>query len=238
LVGTLETRELDDWLRGLGLSQASRNNFRTVAHGFFSFAIARGYRTDNPVAGTAKAKIVRRAPEIFTPAELRALLGAADGRIVPALAIGAFAGLRSAEIDRLDWSEVDLTAGYIEVKSSKSKSGARRLVTIQPNLKAWLAPHTQKCGPVRVSTWIGLKLMRDARKDAKLTRWPANGLRHSYASYHLAHFKDSAGLSLQLGHVTPGLLFSNYRELVRPEAAAEWWQIMPVAEAGKVVAFG
>jgi integrase len=234
-VAAITGPEVDDWLRALPLSPVSRNNFRTVLHGLFAFAVARGYRTDNPVAGTAKAKVVRKAPEIFTPAQLRSLLANADGRIVPAIAIGAFAGLRRAEIDRLDWSEIDLAAGYIEVKGSKSKSGARRLVKITPNLHAWLTPHARKSGLVR-----DLKerdLLPTARKDAKLEKWPDNGLRHSFASYHLAHFKNAAALALELGHTTSDLIFSNYRELVRPEVAAEWWEITPAAQAGNMVPF-
>jgi integrase len=237
LVSTVETREVDDWLRALELSPTSRNNMRTVAHGFFSFAIARGYCISNPVAGTAKAKVVRVAPEIFRPDQIRSLLAVADSRVLPALVIGAFAGLRSAEIDRLDWSEVNLSSGFIEVKSSKSKSGARRLVTIQPNLKTWLAPLAHQSGPVRAPFWTATHLMAEARTAAKLVKWPDNGLRHSFASYHLAQFKNAAGLALELGHTTSGLLFAHYRELVTPDAAAQWWSIRPAADATNMVQF-
>jgi integrase len=64
------------------------------------------------------------------------------------LVIGAFAGLRDAEIKRLDWSEIDLVRGHIEVKASKAKSARRRIVQIQPNLSAWLRPYSGKAGPV------------------------------------------------------------------------------------------
>ena len=50
--------------------------------------------------------------------------------VVPMLAIGAFAGLREAEIRRLDYSEVDLARGHIEVKAAKAKSAERRIVPI------------------------------------------------------------------------------------------------------------
>jgi len=47
-------------------------------------------------------------------------------------------------------------------------------------------------------------------------------LRHGFASYHLAHFKDAAKLALELGHNDQELLFRHYRELVKPEAAAKY----------------
>jgi integrase len=58
----------------------------------------------------AKPKIVDAEPEFFTVDELDALLNAAQSiqrSVVPMLAIGAFAGLRDSEIERLDWSELD-----------------------------------------------------------------------------------------------------------------------------------
>ena len=48
--------------------------------------------------------------------------------VVPMLAIGAFAGLRDAEIKRLDWNEVDLSRGHIEIKAAKAKSARRRIM--------------------------------------------------------------------------------------------------------------
>jgi integrase len=45
------------------------------------------------------------------------------------------AGLRRAEIERLDWSEIDFESGLIEVTAEKAKAARRRLVTMQPNLR-------------------------------------------------------------------------------------------------------
>ena len=52
---------------------------------------------------------------IYTPDEMRAILTAADAAIVPALAIAAFAGLRLAEVSRLDWRAVRLSENLIVV---------------------------------------------------------------------------------------------------------------------------
>ena len=115
---------------------------------------------------------------------------------------------------------------FIEVKADKAKTKRRRLITIEPNLLAWLTPHAKKSGKVlppnaRNKTEV-------ARKKAGLEKWPENGLRHSYASYHLAHFKDANRLALELGHGTTQMLFAHYRELARPEDAKRYWKIVPV----------
>ena len=73
--------------------------------------------------------------------EATRLLAACPDEIIPSVAIGLFAGLRAAEIARLDWREVDIERRHIEVKAAKTKNAQRRLVTISENLAAWLAPY-------------------------------------------------------------------------------------------------
>ena len=117
----------------------------------FSYAESRGIIERNIILRTAKPKLVDRPPEIFAVDELRALLEAANRvapDVVPMVAIGAFAGLRDTEIKRLDWSEVDLARGHIEVKAAKAKSARRRIVPLQPNLAAWLRPYSEMTGRV------------------------------------------------------------------------------------------
>ena len=227
--------QIDDWLRGLKVAAQTRNNFRTVLRTLFGYAVARGYAQENAVAKTAKAKVVRGAPDIFTPAQMQTVLEKAPRDFVPYLAIGAFAGLRSAEIERLDWSEIDLAQKLIHIKAEKSKSAQRRLVTISDNLAAWLAPHSRKAGQVADPERVRVARAKTC-VDAKI-KWPANALRHSYASYHLAQFRNAAATAAELGHTSPTMLYKHYREVVRPDAAAQWWQVMPPADYGNVVAF-
>jgi integrase len=231
--------ELDNWLRALPYSPQSRTNYRTIIGLLFSYAESRGIVDRNLISRTAKPKLVEGPPEIFTVDELRALLESAirvASDVVPMLAIGALAGLREAEIQRLDWSEVDLARGHIDVKAAKAKSARRRIVPIQPNLAAWLRPYAMMKDRV-VPTGARRKLDR-VRKAAGLARWPTNGLRHSFASYRLAAIHDAPRVSAELGHTSPQMLYSTYRELVLPEEAQRYWMIEPQpADAGKVVAF-
>ena len=230
--------ELDNWLRGLPYSPQSRTNYRTIIGLLFSYAESRGIVERNPVSRTAKPKLVNRPPEIFSVDELRGLLESANRighDVLPMLAIGAFAGLREAEIQRLDWSEVDLTRGHIEVKAAKAKSARRRIVPILPNLALWLQPYTGITGAV-VPAGARRKLAR-VREAAKLANWPNNGLRHSFASYRLAAIQDAPRVAAELGHTNPQMLYSTYRELVLPTHAERYWNIEPATETEKIVAF-
>lgn len=193
----------------------------------------------NPILRTARPKLPDNPPEIFRVDELSALLDTATRLfpdILPMLAIGAFAGLRDAEIKRLDWSEVDLVRGFVEVKGSKAKSARRRIVQIQPNLAAWLRQYRNMAG--RLVPPNARNKLDVIRKDSGLTRWPKNGLRHSFASYRLAAIHDAPRVASELGHTSPQMLYSTYRELVLPEEAERYWNIVPkTGEAENVVAF-
>ena len=69
---------------------------------------------------------------------------------------------------------------------------------------------------------------------AGILKWPDNALRHSFASYHVAHFKDAKALALEMGHTDSGMLFNHYRELVKPKEAERYWNIRP-ATTEKIV---
>jgi len=238
LIADIPVEELDNWLRDLPGSPKTRADYRANIGVLFSHAAQRRMIDFNPVAFTARPKLIDRPPEIFTVDELTALLNAAEASepsVLPMLAIGAFAGLRDAEIKRLDWNEVDVARGHIEVTAAKAKSARRRIVPIQPNLAAWLRPYTALAGEVAPEGARG-KLER-VRKAAGLTNWPKNGLRHSYSSYRLAAIHDAPRVASELGHTTPQLLYNTYRELVLPAEAERYWKIEPTSETEKVVAF-
>jgi integrase len=235
MVATITTKEIDDWLRGLKVSAVTRNHYRRLIVLAFNFAIAGGYATDNPAAKTAKATPVDKPPGILTVQQTARLLDAASLAVLPYITIGAFAGLRRAEIERLDWSNVHFDDNLIEVTAAKSKTARRRFVKIQPNLREWLLPVRKHSGKVTSEEFR--KQFDQARTSAGITDWPDNALRHSFASYHLAHFNNSAALALEMGHTDSGMIFSNYRQLVRPKDAERYWNIRPAAKGKKVVPF-
>ena len=145
---------------------------------------------------------------------------------MPYLAIGAFAGLRHAELMRLDWSDVKLGQGHIEITAGKAKTAQRRIVPIQKNLAAWLKPRAHDRG--HLCSGDGSRFLNKVTAIARQCQipWPHNGLRHSFASYRLAQCKNAAEVSLEMGN-TPRMIFQHYRELVTPANAAKWWQINP-----------
>lgn len=221
---TITTLEVDTWLRALSLAPQGRNNYRAVIRSLFSYAVKRSFVSANPVANTERAKVVSEAPAILTVQECVSLLKACDSDTLPFVAISLFAGLRAAEVQKLDWAEVDFEGGHIEVKATKAKTARRRLIPISSNLAKWLKPYAESKGAVIP---LGLRKRFDAVKErAGLMDWPQNAMRHSYASYRLAECQDAARVSLEMGN-SPQMIFAHYRELVKPKDAAHFWKIIP-----------
>jgi integrase len=228
MVATITSAEIDDWLRSLKVSAVTRNHYRRLIVLAFNFAVQRGYAADNPAEKTAKAKEPKADIGILTIAQAARLLESATPDILPDIAIGLFAGLRRAEIERLDWSEIDFESGLIEVTAQNSKTAQRRFVKMQPNLREWLLPLRKHRGNVTPGEMFR-QSFDQARMAAGIVDWPSNALRHSFASYHLAHFKNAAETALELGHHDSRITFAHYRELVKPREAERYWNIRPAA---------
>jgi integrase len=237
-VAAVTSGDISQWLRTVNGSPKTRANFRQNISVLFGYAADEGMVDSNPVLRVKKPKLVDMPPEIFSVDELTGLLNAAAKvapDVLPMLAIGAFAGLRESEIKRLHWSEVKLGRGFIEVKAEKAKTAKRRIVRIQPNLAKWLTPYGSRAGAVVPEN--SRKKLDAVRKAARLERWSRNGLRHSFASYRLAMTDNAPHVAAELGHTSPQMLYSTYRELVLPEEAERYWKLVPDTKAENVIAF-
>jgi integrase len=238
-VRTLTSAVIEDWLHGLDLGPKSLNNFRDRLSTLCAYGVRRKYLDANPVAAIDPVKEVDNPPEIFTVDQLAAVLGLCSPELLPTLAIGAFAGLRTAELLRLSWTEVDLVRSYVEVTAGKSKTARRRLIPISDNLTEWLRPYAHHAGQAGQVCPLGAyhyhAACRATADMAGLSSWPKNGLRHSFASYYLALHQNAPELSLHLGHTSPQMVFNHYRELVHREEASRYWNIRPPVLAGNIV---
>ncbi len=210
------------------LTGRSRNNYRRTIGTLFHFAEARGYlpKAHGRIEAVAVAREESGDIEIFTPAELEQLFMTARNKpeLLPFLAIAAFAGLRHAEITRLEWPEIRLEEGFIEVKARKAKTASRRLVPITPNLRAWLEPLQQVSGSVVQHENMPNQIQWLAYHSK--VAWKHNALRHSFISYRLAKVQNTAQVALEAGN-SAQMIFQHYRELVRPVEADKWFGVTP-----------
>jgi integrase len=224
---------VSDWLEDLDFADLTVNHYRAALVQLFNHALEAGIVERNPILKVKKRKVESNEPGILTPIQAANLLENAADEILPGLALGLFAGIRRAELCRMDWSEIDFEQDLVEVKGKKAKSASRRLIPMRKNLKAWLAPYRKLSGPVMPSEMIWRTRLALAMEASGIDEWPHNALRHSFPSYHLAAFKDAAALALEMGHTTTKTVFEHYRALVTPAKGKSYWKIAP-ATKGKI----
>ena len=224
LVSTITADEVLTWIQNRSDSAVSRNNFRRHIRLLFNHAKKRGFRDQNPIDLVEPWKETKGEVSALTPEQLAELLERAPAEMVPVIAIGAFAGLRRSEIERLDWSEVDFESGEIYVRALNKKSAANRFVKIEDNLTKWLEPYAKRTG--RVWPKGGGRLISALNKAVSF-KTPKNQLRHSYRSYHMAKYQDGALTSLNLGHPNQRQAFESYRKPIKKALVAAYWSIEP-----------
>ena len=229
-IADVTVADINRFLDGLKkLGPVSKNGIRRNIVTMFGFAKKQGYlHPDRKTAAeqTDSFKETEKEIAIFTPEEMERLLLTAHARILPLVAIGGFAGIRSAEVARLEWKDIKWDRGHIELAGSKAKTAARRLVPLSDNLKAWLAPWRDQTGPILTITDASGALGDTAVKAHIPGGWRQNALRHSFISYRVALTGDVARTSLEAGN-SPKMIFRHYREIVDEEATKAWWSIHP-----------
>ena len=241
-IATIRPEDIKLWLSTSTGGGRNANNYRSSVATLFSFARECGFlprHTKHAVELVKKSKEKPSAIGIYTPLELGKILAVVPSKFLPSVAIAAFAGLRSAEIFRLDWSEVNLDRGHIVVAAEKAKTASRRIVPIVPALAEWLTSCTNRTGRVSPDYARLNNLTRsiDEICVAAGVKPKHNAFRHSFASYRLAEIKSADQVALEMGN-TPRKLFSNYREIVGAEDAAAWFAVTPSSLAAeKVVSF-
>jgi len=233
-MGSVTTAAVQAWLDGQKLSTQSYNNNRRVAHLLCAFAVSRSYAHDNPVAGVDKVKISNGDCEVFTPDEAAKLLASAPEDFLPCLALGLFAGIRSAELERLDWQDIDLKARHIIVGKSAAKTASRRIVPVAENLALWIAPYAARQGRVWPHGRICFHKRQQATAKAAGVPWKRNAMRHSFASYSIARCNDAGRVAGELGN-SAAVIHKHYRELVTPDAAQKWFATRPTGKAANIV---
>jgi len=192
----------------------------------FTFAKAQNYlpgEKNTVVEQMQQVRVKSEDTTIFSPEEMTTLLHNAPPDLVPILAIGAFAGIRMAELERLDWKAVDLERKFIEVRAGQAKTASRRVIPISDNLAAWLTPLERKGKIVRTKE---LQTHVPALARALKIEWPRNVLRHSFISYRIAIVQSADQVALEAGN-SPSIIFKHYRELMTEKQAEKWFGIMP-----------
>jgi integrase len=206
------------------------NNRRGIVSTFLKFALQRDWITDNPLAKIPPRRIRRRRGGAVTFAaqqakDLMAYVEEHYPSAVPFFALCLFAGirpcLRTGEILRLKPEHVKTTEGIIRIDGEVSKVREPRLVTIQPNLAAWL-----KAYPLAKFPIIPANLQHIREKVAVEFPLTHDVMRHTFISMFVGKFRSMGEAALQAGN-SEGIIRRHYLDLKSSEDAEQFFGILP-----------
>lgn len=213
-----------------GATRKTYNNRRGVISGFLKFALQRDWIAANPLNKIPAQRIRRRrtgAPTLDA-AQARKLMEFVEANhpaAVPFFALCLFAGirpcLRTGEILRLKPAHVRLEENLIRIDGEVSKVREPRIVTIQPNLAAWLRAYPLENHPI-----VPANLQHLREKAAEIVPLAHDVMRHTFISMFVAKYRSLGEAALQAGN-SEAIIRKHYLDLKSAAEAEAFFAIEP-----------
>lgn len=250
LVSDIQPADVSEYFHRPGVGPLTKNTDLTVLSVFFNWAVDKGFRESNPCAKIERIRYDSGEVAILPVADVRKLLNVSlsfkGGVLVPYVTLATFCALRPAELARLSWNDIDLEGRQVRVIAGTAKTRSRRVVQISENCAEWLASHSLKKTPIVGPNWrrdfdalkrlAGFSGRADApqkiadhAKGVTLKEWPADVLRHTGGSHHLALYENEAKTAHWMGN-SVDVIAKHYKALVSKSDTEAFWKITPNAE--------
>lgn len=203
------------WLHARRLSRTSIARKLGALRSGFRFLVRRGRLARNPVQGVATPRLPKRLPSFLPIDEAWALLEASAPDTLPAkrdraiLELLYAAGLRVAELTRLDHSDLDRFHGTVRVVGKGNKE---RIVPVGDQalaaIDAYLAGRPPADGPLfrnlrggRLTVRSVHRIVKGRARQAGIARpMSPHALRHTFATHMLDGGADLRLIQELLGH--------------------------------------
>jgi integrase len=118
LLRDIRTIEVESWLRSLPIARSTCAKIRNVMSVLFDHACRYEFFDGNPIRLVRQSAKRRSPPAILTAAEIRTLLDGLKIRERTLVFIAASTGIRQSELFALKWSDINFSAGTMNVARS------------------------------------------------------------------------------------------------------------------------
>ena len=221
--------------KGKYFTNQTKLNRLTKIKQFFNYCAEkpREWVKENPCDGitiTTESKEV----EILTNSQVLALLEAAMKEkqkvrqvMVPYLVLGLFAGLRPEEAQKMKWEWIaafdeEKKTAQVKVPAEISKISESRYADLSEAGWNLIKPYLKQSGPIGWSR-RAFRRIRDKAGFAGL-EWPADCIRHTYASNWLALHKERSHLAEIMGN-SPAIIRRHYKRAIPIKDAEAYFEI-------------
>ena len=214
--------DVRSWASGLNCTKKRLSNLLTPLRQILSDAFDDDLIDKNPLHGwTPKRKGQQRpGADPFTPEELDRILRKADGQIYNLILFWAWTGLRTSELNGLQWSDIDEQHAHIrraavqgELKGPKTPSGNRSVRLLLPAIEAlqqqqqftrfqgeFVFHNPRMDAPWQSNASFARTYWKPLLLRAKVRYRQPYQLRHTYASTMISSGENIHWVANQLGH--------------------------------------
>jgi integrase len=245
----VNSSEIEDWLQSLLItdrygnvkpgaklvsSRTKRNIYGSLAN-LFHWAQRKNYLPrERPTEVDYMEKPGKSAhvPQSFSAGQIGKLLEAAPDRLIPLIALCAFAGIRRAEIERLDWEDVRFEHLDIQIWADNAKTHVRRLPPLLPNSQAWLESWKGSVGRVCPHA-DRFNQITELAKNLGLT-WAHDILRDSFISNRTAILKDIPKVANEAGN-SQRVIQESYLKRVTEKEGTAFFNVYPKRTISKAI---
>lgn len=219
----MTTRECRELLQAaFGGSASSFRKGRAMLHSVFAHGLRQEWCAENPVARVEVPRVQEREIVPLRREEVERLEAAAQQPEHRAMRLSLhlllYCGLRPQEVARLQPGDVHPERGCVVVPGRCSKTGGGRVIPLRKH--AVLREMQLRIPRNWEERW---KRLRHAA-GFSAGQWVPDVCRHTFASYHAAHFRNLQELQLEMGHRDSALLRTRYLNLPSVRDAAAYWQ--------------
>ncbi|MEW6016134.1 MAG: tyrosine-type recombinase/integrase [Candidatus Zixiibacteriota bacterium] len=199
-----------------GNPKSTLNKYLSLIKAFLNWAVVHGYLKENPLKGFALIKDVRRRfPRYFTKEELEVIFKAARSPYREYFQWLAYTGMRSGELDHLEFDDISLSQGIIKIQSKPGfhpKTYEIRSIPLHPVLAKYLRDNKPVPGQRYIfgnaqggHAFKAGTALKHLVNILRLNEFPDGNLysfRHTFASHLVMAGVDIATLKELMGHST------------------------------------
>lgn len=208
-------------LEGEPIAAKTQNNWLVNIHSIWKWGMDHGLTSRDPTIGIPRRDDDHGEIEFLSVEQVQKLFGSCPKDLLAFHALGIFAGIRPEEIRRMTWADIRLEESSAIVRALSSKTRQRRVVELEPAAISFLGT-----GQGRIVRARFEKQLAEFRRSLGHP-WPHDAMRHTYATFHFAFFRDERKLQANMGHRSGQMLFAHYRALASTKEAAAFWELRP-----------
>lgn len=226
----IQAPDIKKFLNACKVGPRRWNNLRDQIVTLFRYARSQRYLAKDRTTEAediTKMKVARKTVEMFSPEDLQIIIANTRPVWMPWILISAYAGIRTFEVLRMDWSTMRWEQKLIDLPPEVTKVNERRIIPMCDTLIESLLPWRNAQGPVcvdKVPQREIEQIIAKVRKEDPAFKWKHNALRHAFGSYRTALTQNVPQVALEMGNSIQ-MVKRHYLEAKTFDEGLKWFSV-------------